>query len=208
MWVSLANVFKAEIKPILILTLSDSVCFQKSMLKDVNLMFQNHDTIVALFAMAFTGVAMYFDLKWRKIPNWLTVSTFAAGLLFYVTSKGFAGLGFAFGGFAAGFLPLLVLWLIGGGGGGDVKLMGALGTWLGGPVTLIVFFGSAIVALVMMISLLAWRSVARTSPVAAPGAVAVAAKFDQAQRLIPYAVPVTVTAWGWVLTQFAVGLMD
>ena len=89
-----------------------------------------------------------------------------------------------------------------------MKLMGALGTWLGAPATLIVFFGSAIVALVMMISLLAWRSVARTSPVAAPGAVAVAAKFDQAQRLIPYAVPVTVTAWGWVLTQFAVGLMD
>ena len=102
MWVSCTNVFKAEIKSILILTPSEPVCFQKSMLKDVNLMFQNHDIIVALFAMAFTGVAMYFDLKWRKIPNWLTVSTFAAGLLFYITSQGFAGLEFAFGGFAFG----------------------------------------------------------------------------------------------------------
>ena len=66
MWGSHTNVFKAEIKPILILTPSDSVCFQKSMLKDVNLMFQNHDIIVALFAMAFTGVRLgetWFDCE-------------------------------------------------------------------------------------------------------------------------------------------------
>lgn len=171
-------------------------------------MFQNLDIVVAIFALAFTGTAMYFDLKFRRIPNWLTVSTFAAGLIFYLASQGVSGLGFAFGGFAAGFLPLLVLWLIGGGGGGDVKLMGALGAWLGAPVTLIVFFGSAIVALVMMISLMVWRAMARTSPVAATGAEAVATKFESAQRLVPYAVPVTVMTWGWMLTQLAVGLLN
>ena len=89
-----------------------------------------------------------------------------------------------------------------------MKLMGALGAWLGAPVTLIVFFGSAIVALVMMISLMVWRSMARTSPVAASGAEAVATKFESAQRLVPYAVPVTVMTWGWMLTQLAVGLLN
>ena len=123
-------------------------------------MFQNLDLVVAIAALAFTGTATYFDLKFRKIPNGLTVSAFAAGLIFHLVTQGASGLGLAMGGFAAGFLPLLVLWLIGGGGGGDVKLMGALGAWLGAPVTLIVFFGSAIVALVMMISLMVWRSMA------------------------------------------------
>jgi prepilin peptidase CpaA len=198
----------AEIESTLARYLPSSVCFLRLLLKDHNLMFQNLDIVVAIFVLAFTATAMYFDLKVRKIPNGLTVSTFAAALVFYVASQGIPGLGFALGGFAAGFLPLLVLWLIGGGGGGDVKLMGALGAWLGAPVTLIVFFGSAIVALVMMISLIVWRSLARTSPIGATGAEAVVTKFDSAQRLVPYAVPVTVMAWGWMLMQLAVGLLN
>ena len=169
------------------------------------------DVMLAIVAMGFTGTAMYFDLKYRKIPNWLTVSVFVLGFAFHIATSGVAGLTFALGGFAAGFLPLLVLWLIGGGGGGDVKMMGALGTWLGAPVTLIVFLGSAIVALVMMIGMLAWKALSRTATSTSPsasGGQSTVVKMEHAQRLIPYAVPVTVMTWGWLLTKLALASLS
>ena len=80
-----------------------------------------------LVVLAIVGVAVPVDLKTRRIPNGLTVPAFVCGVVFHVIRGGWAGLGFSLGGFATGFGILLVLWLIGGGGGGDVKLMG--GHW-------------------------------------------------------------------------------
>ncbi len=94
----------------------------------------------------FVAVAAVSDLRTRRLPNWLTVPAFGAGLLAHTVMNGFTGLGFALLGFATGFGLLLVLWLIGGGGGGDVKLMGALGAWLGSSLTVAVFLASTVVA--------------------------------------------------------------
>ena len=96
----------------------------------------------------FTIVAAVSDLRTRRLPNWLTVPTLVAGLLFHTITGGFSGLGMSLAGFATGFGILLVLWLIGGGGGGDVKLMGALGAWLGPVSTLIVFLLSTVFAVI------------------------------------------------------------
>jgi prepilin peptidase CpaA len=52
------------------------------------------------------------------------------------------GLWTALIGFAAGFGILFILWMVGTAGGGDVKLMGALGPWMGGMLTLKVLFCS------------------------------------------------------------------
>ena len=46
----------------------------------------------------------------------------------------------ALAGFAVGFSLLIVPWLLGGGGMGDVKMLAALGTWLG-PLLVLVAFG-------------------------------------------------------------------
>ncbi len=103
-----------------------------------------------LFVIAvvfFTFTATVTDLSTRKLPNWLTVPAFLAALVFHTVTGGLVGLGNALGGFAIGFGILLILWLIGGGGGGDVKLMGALGAWLGPVPILIVFTLSAVLAL-------------------------------------------------------------
>ncbi len=94
----------------------------------------------------FTLTAAVTDLRTRRLPNWLTVPALAAALVFHSATGGLAGLGTAVAGFALGFGVLLVLWLIGGGGGGDVKLMGALGAWLGPTSTLLVFFASTVFA--------------------------------------------------------------
>ena len=97
---------------------------------------------------AFTAAAAISDWRTRRLPNWLTVPAFVLAVLTHTAVNGLAGLGFSLGGFATGFGILLVLWLIGGGGGGDVKLMGALGAWLGTTLTLSVFLVSAALAAV------------------------------------------------------------
>lgn len=103
--------------------------------------------------VGFTGVAAYVDWRTQKLPNWLTVSCFVSALVFHFVA-GFFGeyggvgtafiqLGWSLVGFATGFGILMVLWLIGGGGGGDVKMMGAMGAWLMPQLTLYVFIISA-----------------------------------------------------------------
>ena len=84
----------------------------------------NTPTIAAV--IVFLTVALFTDLRHRRIPNWLTVSAAITGLIWHVVHSGLAGAGTSLGGFATGFALLLLLWAVGGGGGGDVKLMGGV----------------------------------------------------------------------------------
>jgi prepilin peptidase CpaA len=79
------------------------------------------------------------DLWRREIPNWLTLGAIGAGLALHPVFNGWVGLKFSLYGLGLAaliFLPLFMLrWL----GGGDVKLMGAVGA-LGGWENLIAIF--------------------------------------------------------------------
>jgi prepilin peptidase CpaA len=162
-------------------------------------------TLAAVIAMIFTAVAMVFDLKVRRIPNALTVSAFFAGIGFHAITAGWSGLGFALLGFVAGFCPLLLLWLIGGGGGGDVKLMGALGTWLGGPVTLVIFIGSAVTAIVWLVVARFGRALGSDRDVTEGQCDDSTVNVKNASpTMLPYAIPVAITTWAWMLLKFAV----
>ncbi len=158
-------------------------------------------TLLALIATAVVAlIALVWDLRTRRIPNALTVSAFVAALVFHTVVGGMAGLGTSLAGFATGFGLLFVLWIIGGGGGGDVKLMGALGAWLGATLTLVVFLGSAFVALVMMLAVMMWQSIGRAAgqpAYAGAGGNGNHSKgqMTAARRVIPYAVPVAITTW-------------
>lgn len=164
----------------------------------------NHPQVIALIgAVALTLVALVWDLRTRRIPNAVTVSAFLAALLFHGIAGGWAGLGHALGGFGTGFGLLFILWLVGGGGGGDVKLMGALGAWLGAPLVLIVFLGSAITALVMLLCVFVWQAMSRAGQPAyataggkgGRGGQDAAGQMKAARRVIPYAVPAAVATW-------------
>ncbi len=164
----------------------------------------------------FTMTAAISDLKTRKLPNWLTVSAFAAALLMHTVINGLSGLGFSLLGFVTGFGILLVLWLIGGGGGGDVKLMGALGAWLGVNLTLRVFFVSTAMAAVATGALLVvgmfsrgfgfvqrrylvTGSTGRPASSTSASSTSAGSKFSrlrrQQRRVMPYAVPVALGTW-------------
>ncbi|MGC4053922.1 MAG: prepilin peptidase [Paludibaculum sp.] len=93
---------------------------------------------------ALVLVAAGCDIRSRNIPNWLTMGGIVAGLALHPYLAGWAGLKFSAAGLglaALMFLPLFVLrWL----GGGDVKLMAAVGALAGAGNLFIVFIMDAI----------------------------------------------------------------
>jgi len=93
--------------------------------------FQIAPIVAWIVVIAACGCAMSIDVRVRRIPNALTFPLWIGGILFWIVSGGFAGLGEAFGGMAIAGLPFFLLWVIGGGGAGDAKMMLAIGTWLG-----------------------------------------------------------------------------
>jgi prepilin peptidase CpaA len=79
-------------------------------------------------------VALVTDLQTRKIYNWLTFPAMLVGLVLSVAFGGLAGLQASLIGFFAGSLVFALGFFMGGAmGAGDVKLMAAIGLWLGWP---------------------------------------------------------------------------
>ncbi|MGH9431320.1 MAG: prepilin peptidase [Terriglobia bacterium] len=95
--------------------------------------------------------AGWIDLRTRKIPNWLTVSGFAAGLAMNAALTGRKGIEASLLGAGLALAVLLPLVLMRGLGAGDWKLMGALGACLGPWRVVLVLLVSAAVAGVMAV---------------------------------------------------------
>ena len=82
-------------------------------------------------ALIIGTAACATDLHSRRIPNWLTFGASAAGIAFHYGIAGQLGVQYAMGGWVIGLLLFMPLFLLGGMGAGDVKLLAALGAWLG-----------------------------------------------------------------------------
>src|ERR1700745_480507 len=109
------------------------------------------DATLAIWTLtlALTCLAAIWDWRSRKIPNWLTVAGTAAGITLHGVLSGWSGLGFAFAGMGLALVLLLPLVYLRALGAGDWKLMGAVGSFLGWRLFLVVLFGSIIVAGIM-----------------------------------------------------------
>jgi prepilin peptidase CpaA len=82
-------------------------------------------------ALVIGAAACITDLHSRRIPNWLTFGAAAAAFAFHFANGGQAAVQHAAAGWATGLFLFMPLFLLGGMGAGDVKLLAALGAWLG-----------------------------------------------------------------------------
>lgn len=102
-------------------------------------------------------LAAAFDYRYRRVPNWLTFSGAALGVALYSFLYQTAGLWTSLKGLGLALLIYLPLYLLRGVGGGDVKLMAAVGA-IAGPVNWLgIMLLTALVGGICAIVLVAWR---------------------------------------------------
>ena len=106
------------------------------------------------------------DLRRRHIANWINVAGVAAGLIYHTAMGGLPGFGRAAGGAAVGFSVFLILYLMGGMGGGDIKLAAAFGALLGPTGILLAALLAAPVGAAIAGICLIWHWRARAIPYA------------------------------------------
>jgi len=118
-----------------------------------------------------TAVAAWTDTRKAKIPNRLTVLILVLGLVANAVRGGWLasenkplwvfdtgavwigvidGLLFALTGFLVAFGVMFVIWIFGACGGGDVKLLGAVGAWVGFYYFPLVWLASVVVLFVWL----------------------------------------------------------
>jgi len=156
-----------------------------------------------------TSLAAYTDIRFWKIPNKLTIPFFALGLVYQACFAGFAGLQDGLLGFAIGFGTYFVLFMVAGGGGGDVKLIGALSTWLGFKMTVLLIIVSTLVVIVDVALITAYKVLRygtkkwkqqylATGKIDERGKAVFKAETieeKQKRRYLPFAVPVAASTW-------------
>lgn len=97
-------------------------------------------------AIGLTLLAAWTDWHTRKIPNWLTVSGFLAGIGINSYFGGWAGTKASLEGAGLALVLLLPLVLLRGLGAGDWKLMGAVGAFVGPVLFVFVLVGSILIS--------------------------------------------------------------
>lgn len=159
--------------------------------------------------------ASWIDCTSRRIPNVLTFTLLAAGVVraAFLDMLGPAGVGVL-----VGLLLILPFFVVGAMGGGDVKLMAALGAWVMPAGVLDVFATAAVVAMGYVVwrsirlgrlrqlwdnSLLLAYSMAQLRRLGKDQLVTNGRAFKTVDQRLPYAVPVAL-ACGLVVTGFGV----
>lgn len=89
------------------------------------------NAVIALSVLSLVGTAAILDQRSQRIPNWLSYGGLVLALCLHGFGDGLEGLKLALSGAAIGGGMLLPLWLLGGLAAGDVKLMAAVGAFLG-----------------------------------------------------------------------------
>ena len=84
-----------------------------------------------IFVGALLALACISDLRTRRIPNALTFSAAACALLFHLITGGWTAAAWSLGGCLLGAVLFFPMFALRGMGAGDVKLLAAVGAWLG-----------------------------------------------------------------------------
>jgi prepilin peptidase CpaA len=114
-------------------------------------------SLPALLVLAVVlTIAVYTEIKNNRIPNWLTLCGMASGVLIGFLS-GTSAFWSSIGGLAMGFGFLFIFYVFGGVGGGDVKLMGAVGALMGSDLIKPTLFYTAMIGAFLAAIIVVWR---------------------------------------------------
>lgn len=161
-------------------------------------------------AMAY---ACWRDWKEHRIPNQLCALIVLSGFFVHGVVQGWTGVQHSLAGAACGFGLLIVLWLIRAMGAGDVKYMAGVGAWLGPELTCYAVVAGILVGGLISIGMIIYQRtwsrfatnmglmlVKMSSARTAFGEFASAKQFSgSGKAAVPYAIPLTVGAWGVLL---------
>jgi prepilin peptidase CpaA len=135
--------------------------------------------------------AVIDDLARRHIANWIPAAALAGGFGWQIGRSGWQGALTALAGTAAGFAVFLIFYLLGGMGGGDVKLMAGFGALLGTGRLLEAALWTAGIGGIMALVVVGWRALRRST--SASGTLSVEEREREAS--IPYAPAIALGVW-------------
>ena len=155
-------------------------------------------------------VAAVIDGWKLKVPNWITFPMILTGWVYSFASGGWSGLGWSLLATFFGLALLYGIYMIGGMGAGDVKLLAGIGAWVHAEHTWNIFAATAIVGGIMALCMVAytgaWRKhyaqfrmlISEFVEVRDPEALFQrAAERKPRMFLLPYGIPMTVAALGY-----------
>ncbi len=103
------------------------------------------------------AVATFTDIRSRRIPNWLVVPFLVLGILVSAVTAGFGGLVSSLEGIAVAAVAFGILVYMRAMGMGDLKLLAAIGAWIGPAHTGFALFGTAIAGGFIAVAYALWR---------------------------------------------------
>ena len=125
-----------------------------------NKMFSSTATLLQIFLVPLAALVIYYDVRYRRIPNAFVLATLISGLTLNVVLGGISGGLNSLGGCVFAFVLMFMLHVFGAMGAGDVKLFAAIGSVIGAPLVLPTF-----VVVVLTGGLLALVSIIRSGVV-------------------------------------------
>jgi prepilin peptidase CpaA len=102
------------------------------------------DEWINYFLVTLLALSAASDVRSNKIPNLVTIPFAISAVVLHTFSNGLDGFLFSTAGMATGIALLVLPYFMGGMGAGDVKLVGAVGSFLGAKATLGAFLFIAI----------------------------------------------------------------
>src|SRR5262245_56579316 len=140
-----------------------------------------------IWIAVLVGLAASIEDLWRRnISNWIPIAALLAGVVWQITQKGWIGLWSAAIGAAGGFGVFLIFYLLGGMGGGDVKLMAGFGAIIGVERLLEASLWTAIIGACLALVVISFHALLRI------------VKKDRSGtrvKAIPYAPAITAGVW-------------
>ena len=112
-------------------------------------------------AIVIAVAACAFDLHSRRIPNVLTFGATIAAFVAALVVGGDTTFGSSVAGWALGLVLFLPIYAVGGMGAGDVKLLAAIGAWLGPLGVFHTALYTAVAGLVLALIIMAARRCVR-----------------------------------------------